>query len=179
MMQDTFTPSSGFLPGTATRLPQVALSEVPVQYRAVRLPCKNSPGLAAVFVLPDESYASVADAAGNITGRMVLNEAAWVPIEDTLKLSLPRFEVEGTLDLRPVRHRLPKSVGGCISADHQRLLASVWPSAAAVAAAAARVGNGRACIPYAWLCCQQSLLHRRPICAVYSTESHCAACSKP
>lgn len=47
-------------------------SEVPGKYDAMRLPYKNSSSLAAVLVLPDESYASVVDGARDITRQMVI-----------------------------------------------------------------------------------------------------------
>lgn len=80
----------------------VSLAQVPGKYTAVRLPYEGSGGFAAVFVLPDQSYKSIGEAAGSITGAMVLDPKAWAPLSQDLELSLPRFKVEARLPLTQV-----------------------------------------------------------------------------
>jgi hypothetical protein len=82
---------------------QLMYSEVPAKYRAVRLPYKNSSSLAAVFVLPDECYASVAEAAWDTTAQMVMRASAWAPLRQRLILRLPRFKVQANMSLKEVR----------------------------------------------------------------------------
>jgi len=89
MMTRTFEPKE--MRGTQS----VALLTVPGQYRAVRLPYKGSAGMAAIFVLPDpEAYESIMDAARHVTGAAVLDPKAWLDIEESLSVSVPRFKVE-------------------------------------------------------------------------------------
>lgn len=73
----------------------------------MRLPYKSSPGLAAVFVLPDESYASAADAARDITGQMIIDETAWKQLsgsipENCLEVFLPKVELRAEVGLKEV-----------------------------------------------------------------------------
>lgn len=91
-MQQTFSPSNA----------NVSLSKISGKYQALRLPYQESTGLAAMFVLPDESYSSIADAVREITGQMVLEPSSWAPLGDRLDVSLPRFKVEAKLDLKEV-----------------------------------------------------------------------------
>lgn len=98
--------------GAPATKPQVALSEVPGKYRAIRLPYKNSASLAAVFVLPDTSFASVADAAREISGQAVLQPGGWGPVQQKIKLALPKFEVKADVQL--------KAVSGCLKC-HDRI----------------------------------------------------------
>jgi hypothetical protein len=92
----------------------VSLSQVPGQYTAVRLPYQDSAGLAAVFVLPNETYSSIGEAAGNITGAMVLDPETWSPLSQELWLSLPKFKVETQLPLKQVgsssRFQIPNQI---------------------------------------------------------------------
>lgn len=80
----------------------VSFSEAPGKYKAVRLPYLDSTGLAAVFVLPDASSSSIADAAGAITGESMLDPGTWGPLTDNLDVYLPRFKVEAQLKLTQV-----------------------------------------------------------------------------
>lgn len=81
----------------------VSLSQVPGKYTAVRLPYKGSEGLAAVFVLPDESYSSIGDFAGSVTGATVLDPVAWGPLPaEKLSLKMPKFKIEARLGLTQV-----------------------------------------------------------------------------
>jgi hypothetical protein len=87
---------------TLTTAQNVSLAQVPGKYTVVRLPYQDSESFAAVFVLPDESYGSIGEAAGSITGAMVLDPKSWAPLSEDLKLSLPRFKVEARLPLTEV-----------------------------------------------------------------------------
>lgn len=88
-MTRLFSPNE--LRGTA----KVAYAESPGKYQAISLPYKGSAGLAAVFVLPStDAYASVADAAKQISAQMVLDPKGWAPLSEPLALSLPRFKAE-------------------------------------------------------------------------------------
>lgn len=80
----------------------VSISQVPGKYTAVRLPYQDSAGLAAVFVLPNETYSSIGEAAGHITGGIVLDPETWSPLSQELWLSLPKFKVETQLPLKQV-----------------------------------------------------------------------------
>jgi hypothetical protein len=91
MMTRLFNPSE--LRGTA----KVAYAELPGKGQAIWLPYKGSASLAAVFVLPStDAFASVADAAKQISGQMILDPKGlgWAPLSEPLALSLPRFKAE-------------------------------------------------------------------------------------
>lgn len=92
-MKQLFKPELG---RSATQKP--AFAEVPGRYQAVRLVYKESPGLAAIFVLPDSSI-MIKEAAAAITAQELLQPQSWTPVTaDTLpnglELSLPKFRVE-------------------------------------------------------------------------------------
>lgn len=73
----------------------VSFSSAPGKYEAIRLPYKGSPGLSAVFVLPSsDAFATVADAAKQISVQMALDSKAWAPLSEPLALSLPAFRAE-------------------------------------------------------------------------------------
>jgi serine protease inhibitor len=73
----------------------VSFSSVPGKYEAIRLPYKGSPGLSAVFVLPSsDTFATVADAAKQISAQMALDGKAWALLSEPLALSLPSFRAE-------------------------------------------------------------------------------------
>jgi hypothetical protein len=114
MMTRIFNPNE--LRGTA----KVAYAESPGKYQAVWLPYKGSAGLAAVFVLPStDAFPSVADAAKQISGQMVLDPKGWAPLSEPLALSLPRFKAE-------VKQLSLKEVGGWVGlvnkVAHQHLV---------------------------------------------------------
>jgi serine protease inhibitor len=114
--QDILVPTmlQSFGPGSAN----VSFSEVAGKYKAVRLPYLDSKGLAAVFVLPDASFSSIADAAGAITGQSVLDPSTWGPLESSLDVYLPRFKVEARTDLKQVSSNTILAQVGVLLSSH-------------------------------------------------------------